>query len=257
MTFENPLKRLWKEGRTAANGWLAIPSVLSAETMARIGFDSLTVDLQHGTADYADMLRMLPVIQQSGAAPMVRVPWNDPAHVMRALDAGALGIICPMIENADDAARFVSYCRYPPAGMRSFGPVRARLAWGAEYGEKANDEILPIAMIETRTAFEGLDAILDIEGLGGLYIGPSDLSAALGHKVGFDHREPEMMGAIEHILDSARSRGVPACIHCMSPDYAAEMGRKGFSLVTLSSDARYLQAGAQEALERFSSLREG
>ncbi len=257
MPFANPLKHLWKQGRTAANGWLAIPSVLSVEVMARTGFDSLTVDLQHGTADYADMLAMLPIVQQTGATPLVRVPWNDPAHVMRALDAGALGIICPMIEDAADAARFVSYCRYPPAGMRSFGPVRAKLAWGDDYGEVANDEILPIAMIETKTAFDGLDAILDVEGLGGLYIGPSDLSAALGHEPGFDHRGPEMLEAIEHILVSARSRGVPACIHCMSPDYAAEMGQKGFSLVTLATDARFLQAGAKAALERFSALRDG
>lgn len=257
MPFENPLKRLWSENCTAANGWLAIPSVLSAEAMARSGFDSVTIDLQHGTADYADMLGMLPVIQQTGTTPMVRVPWNDPAQVMRALDAGALGIICPMIEDAADAARFVSYCRYPPAGMRSSGPIRARLAWGDDYGRVANEQILPIAMIETKTAFEGLDAILDVDGLGGLYIGPSDLSAALGYEPGFDHREPDMMAAIEHILVSARSRGVPACIHCMSPDYAAEMGQKGFSLVTLASDARFLEAGAKAALERFSALRDG
>ncbi len=257
MPFENPLKRIWKEGRTAANGWLAIPSVISVEAMAHAGFDSLTVDLQHGTADYADMLGMLPIVQASGAAPLVRVPWNDPAQVMRALDAGALGIICPMIEDVDDAARFVSYCLYPPAGMRSSGPIRARIAWGDDYGEVANSQILPIAMIETRTAFEGLDAILEVEGLGGIYIGPSDLSAALGHKPGFDHRGAEMLGAIEHILDSARARGVPACIHCQSPDYAAEMGRKGFSLVTLASDTRYLQTGAKEALERFAELHKG
>ncbi len=257
MPFENPLKRLWKEGLTAANGWLAIPSVLSAEAMASVGFDSLTVDLQHGTADYSEMLGMLPIIQRSGAAPLVRVPWNDPAQVMRALDAGALGIICPMIEGPEDTARFVSYCRYPPAGIRSFGPVRAKIAWGDDYGAVANDQILPIAMIETRSAFDQLDSILDVEGLGGLYIGPADLSAALGHEPGFDRREPEMMAAIEHILVSARARGVPACIHCQSPDYAAEMGQKGFSLVTLASDARFLQGGATAALGRFCELRDG
>lgn len=249
--FQNPLKRIFAEGGTAANGWLAVPSILSAEVMARAGWDSITIDMQHGTADYADLLSMLPVIQQVGAAPMTRVAWNDPVQIMRALDGGVLGIICPMIETVDDAARFVSYCLYPPEGSRSFGPIRARLAWGDDYGAAANDEVLPIAMIETKQALDNLEKILDVDGLGGVYIGPADLSSALGFPPGFDRSEPELVAIIDHILNSAKARDIPAGIHCLAPEYAAGMAKKGFNLVTIGSDARLMEAGAKLALATF------
>ncbi len=249
--FENPLKRVWADGRTAVNGWLAIPSVLSVEAMAAAGWDSLTIDLQHGTADYADLLAMLPIVQRRGIAPLVRAPWNDPAAIMRSLDAGALGIVCPMIQTVDDAARFVSDCLYPPKGARSFGPIRARIAWGDGYAAKANDEILPLAMIETKSALESLDAILEVEGLAGVYIGPSDLGSALGFGPSFDRQEPEMLEVIEHIRATARAKGLAACLHCGAPDYAARAAAQGFSLVTISSDARFVEFGAKAALENF------
>jgi len=249
--FSNPLRRLWREGRTVRNGWLAIPSILSAEVMGRAGWDSLTIDMQHGTADYADMLSMLPVIQQTGTVPMVRVPWNDPAHIMRALDAGALGVICPMIEGAEDAARFVSACLYPPKGTRSFGPIRARLAWGNGYGAAANAEILPLAMIETRGAVAALDDILAVDGLAGVYIGPADLASDHSFPPAFDRTEPEMLAIIEHIRVSAQAKGMLAGIHCGTPDYAAGMAASGFDLVTIASDARFLEAGAAAALQAF------
>ncbi len=246
--FQNPLKQLWQQGKPAVNGWLSIASVLSAEIMSRAGWDSLTIDLQHGTADYADMLAMMPVVQATGTAAIVRVPWNEPSIVMRALDAGAHGVICPMIETADDAALFVKSCLYPPRGARSFGPIRARLVHGDGYGAAANDQILPIAMIETRSAIDNLDSILDVEGIGAVYIGPADLSSALGHPPGFDRREPEIVEVIEEILLKSKARGIPACIHCGSAAYAAEMLEKGFSLATLSTDAKFLETEAKSIL---------
>lgn len=182
--FINPLRRIWAAGSTALNGWIALPSPLAAEAMMRAGWDSATIDLQHGTADYADLLSLLPIIEKAGAAPLVRVPWLDEAAIMRALDAGALGIIAPMIETAADARRLVAACFYPPLGSRSFGPIRARLARGDTYGAIANTEILPLAMTETRKAVENLDEILAVPGLGGIYIGPADLSLPLdSHRV--------------------------------------------------------------------------
>lgn len=248
---ENPLRALWKRRRCAVNGWLAVPSVLTAEVMARAGWDSLTVDLQHGMADYASMTAMLAVVGQTPAVPMVRIPWNDPADAMRALDAGALGVICPMIETADDAARFVSSCLYPPAGGRSFGPVRARLVHGDGYAEAANRLVLPIAMIETRRALDGLDAILAVEGLAGVYVGPADLASALGFRPGFDRTEPELVTIVHAVREAAQARGIAACLHCGSPAYAARMAREGFDLVTIGSDARFVEAGAAAALREF------
>src|SRR5690606_14407612 len=186
--FTNPLRRLWADGRSVVNGWIACASILSAEALAAAGWDSITIDLQHGTADYAGLLTLLPVIERSGAAALVRVPWLDEACIMRALDAGAQGIIAPMIETAADARRLGSACLYAPEGARSFGPVRARLAWGDDYAAVANRQILPIAMIESRAAVDNLDEIAATPGLAGLYIGPADLSLAHGLAPGFDRQ---------------------------------------------------------------------
>ena len=248
---QTAIRRLWAEDKCAVNGWLAVPATLSVEAMARAGWDSLTVDLQHGTADYAAMLSMLPVIEQAGVTPMVRVPWNEPSSIMRALDAGVMGVICPMIETVEDARAFVRACLYPPRGLRSFGPVRARLVHGDGYAAAANDTILPIAMIETRGAIDNLDEIAAVEGLAALYIGPSDLASALGFKPSFDRTEPELLAVIERIRDAAHRNGLAAAIHCGSPTYAADMAKRGFRLVTVGSDARFIEAGARQAVATF------
>jgi 4-hydroxy-2-oxoheptanedioate aldolase len=252
-TVLNPLRRVWAEGRAALNGWIAVPSILSAEALASAGWDAITVDMQHGTADYGDLLALLPVIEKSGAAPLVRVPWLDEGAIMRALDAGAMGIIAPMIETAEDARRLVHACRYPPEGGRSFGPVRARLAWGDGYFARANAEVLPLAMIETKGAVENLDAILSVPGLGGVYIGPADLALSHGFPPGFDREEPEMVALIRSIMTRCRTAGLPCCLHCGAPEYAARMAREGMALLTVGSDARFVEAGARAATRAFRS----
>lgn len=249
--FANPLRRIWAAGGTALNGWIALPSPLAAEAMMQAGWDSVTIDMQHGTADYTDLLSLLPIVEKAGVAPLVRVSWLDEAAIMRALDAGALGIIAPMIETAADAGRLVEACLYPPAGSRSFGPIRARLARGDAYGTFANAEIVPFAMIETRTAVDNLDDILAVPGLGGLYIGPADLSLAYGFPPGFDREEPEMLDLIVQILKRCTAAGLPCGLHCGAPAYAARMVSKGFSLLTVGSDARFLEAGARAATAAF------
>jgi len=249
--FSNPLRKVWAEGRAAVNGWLAVPSVLSAEAMAVAGWDVLTVDLQHGTADYADLLSLLPVIEKSGAASLVRVPWVDEAAIMRALDAGAMGIIAPMIETAADAERVVSACLYPPEGGRSSGPIRARLALGADYQQSANREIVILAMIETKSAVDELEEILKVPGLTGVYIGPSDLGSAFGHGPGFDRTEPEVLDLIEHIRKTTAAAGLKCCLHCGAPAYARDAVSRGMNLVTIGSDARFVEAGAKEAVSEF------
>lgn len=249
--FSNPLRRIWADGRTAVNGWLAVPSVLSAEAMAVAGWNALTVDMQHGTADYSDLLSLLPVIEKSGTTPLVRVPWVDEPAIMRALDAGALGLIAPMIETAADAERFVSACRYPPEGNRSFGPVRARLAWGPDYPARANEEIVTLAMIETKSAVESLEEILKVPGLTGVYIGPADLGSAFGFGPGFDRQEPEMLELIEHIRRTAAAANLVCCLHCGSASYARGAAERGMNMVTISSDARFIEAGAAETVSAF------
>ena len=249
--FLNPLRQIWAEGRVALNGWIASPAIITAEAMGVAGWDALTVDMQHGTADYAALLTLLPVMQRSGAAPLVRVPWMDEGDIMRALDAGAMGVIVPMIETPEDAARVASACRYPPHGGRSFGPIRARLAWGDDYTTRANSEVVALAMIETRKGVEALDEILSVPGLDGIYIGPADLSVSHGFPPGFDRQEPEMLDLIFSILEKCQAAGLRCCLHCGTPDYAAKMAAKGFSMVTIGSDARFVEVGATSTVNSF------
>jgi 4-hydroxy-2-oxoheptanedioate aldolase len=244
----NALKRLWADGGAAVNGWLAIPSSFAAESMAHQGWDSLTVDLQHGINDYATAVPMLQAISTTAVTPLARVPWLEEGICMKMLDAGCYGLICPMIENAADAARFVAACRYPPLGRRSFGPIRASLYGGADYPAKANDEIVLFAMIETRGALENLDDILAVPGLDAVYIGPADLSSALGCTPKFDQDERPVVDAIEHIVRRVRARGLVAGIHNGTPAYALKMIELGFQFVTIASDARLMAAKAGEVV---------
>jgi len=247
---ENRLRTLWKSGGAAVNGWLAIPNGFSAETMAHQGWDSLTIDLQHGVVDYQAMVPMLQAISTTDTVPVVRVPWLDPAALMKALDAGAYGLICPMINTREEAQRLVAYTHYAPRGTRSFGPVRALLYGGADYPQQANDTIVTFAMIETAQALDNLDDILSVEGLDAVYIGPSDLSLALGCRPVFDDVDPPVAQAIDHILARAKAHGLVAGIHNGTAEGALARVAKGFQFVTVSSDARLIAAGAQQVLAK-------
>ncbi len=245
---ENRLRALWKQGQAAVNGWLAVPNAFSAEVMAHQGWDSLTIDLQHGVIDYAQMLTMLQAISTTPTVPIVRVPWLEPGIIMKSLDAGAYGVICPMVNTREDCQRLLSYTRYAPRGTRSFGPIRALLYGGADYPQHANDTVVTFAMIETAQALDNLDAILSVEGLDAIYIGPSDLSLALGCRPVFDDVDPKAAQAIDHILERAKAHGVKAGIHHGLPDVARARIAKGFRFVTVSSDARMLAQGSQQLL---------
>ncbi|MBS0442041.1 MAG: 2,4-dihydroxyhept-2-ene-1,7-dioic acid aldolase [Proteobacteria bacterium] len=245
---ENRLRTLWSEDKAAVNGWLAIANSFCAETMAHQGWDTLTIDLQHGVVDYQAMVGMLQAISTTATVPIVRVPWLEPGIIMKTLDAGAYGVICPMVNTREEAQRFVAYTSYAPKGTRSFGPVRALLYGGADYPSKANETIVRFAMIETAQALDNLDAILSVEGLDAIYIGPSDLSLALGCKPQFDDVEPKVAQAIDHIVARAKAHGVVAGIHNGRSDVAKARIAKGFRFVTVSSDARLLAAGSQQVL---------
>jgi 4-hydroxy-2-oxoheptanedioate aldolase len=244
----NRLREIWKSGGAAVNGWLAIGNSFSAETMAHQGWDTLTVDLQHGVVDYPAMVTMLQAISTTDTVPLVRVPWLEPGILMKALDAGAYGVICPMVNTREDAQKLVACTHYAPRGTRSFGPVRALLYGGADYPQAANDTIVTFAMIETAQALDNLDAILSVEGLDAIYIGPSDLSLALGCRPVFDDVDPKAQEAIDHILARAQAHGVVAGVHNGTPEGALARIAKGFQFTTVSSDARLIAAGAQQII---------
>ena len=242
----NKLKQIWQSGGAAVNGWLAVPNGFAAETMAQAGWDSVTVDLQHGVQDYMSMVSCFQAMQAHPVLPMVRVPWNEPGIVGKVLDAGAYGVICPMVNTVEQARNFVSYCRYPPAGDRSNGPIRAGI-YGVStgYQKTANEEVLCIPMIETREAVANLDAILDVPGVDAVYIGPSDLGFSHGLIPILDREEPEMLAILERVAKSADRAGRAAGIHCGTTAYAKRAIGMGFKLVTVGSDAVFIAQGAR------------
>ena len=254
---KNKLKELFKAGKPIINSWLAVPSSFSAEVMANQGWDSLTIDMQHGIIDYPNAVNMLQAISSTETTPMARVNWNEPGQIMKILDAGCYGVICPMVSNRKEAEKFVQACQYPPKGYRSFGPIRASIYGGNDYAKHADEEILKLAMIETKEALEKLDEILDTTNLDGIYIGPADLSLAVGEEPGFD--KPENTKAymeILRILEAAKKRDLLAGLHNGSPEYAKKMIEKGFNLVTVGSDSRYITAGAKLDLEKLKGIKE-
>ena len=245
----NRLRQIWAEGRPVINMWCNIGSAFMAEAFAGQGWDAVTIDTQHGLISYDDMVAMLQAMSASPATPLVRVSWNAPGEIMRALDAGAYGVICPMINNRAEAEAFVGACRYPPLGYRSFGPIRAALVAGAGYPDEANGELLTFAMIETREGLENVDAIVATPGLDGIYIGPSDLSLSLGGKPLQDNDDPMILGAFERILASCKTAGIKAGVHTSSVAYSQKMIAMGFDLVTVGGDMRWLMSGRREALQ--------
>ena len=245
----NKIKQIWQSGGAAVNGWLAIPNGFSAETMAQAGWDSVTVDLQHGVQDYMSMVTCFQAMQAHPVLPMVRVPWNEPGIVGKVLDAGAYGVICPMVNTVEQAQNFVSYCRYPPAGARSNGPIRAGI-YGVStgYQKTANEEILCIPMIETQQAIDNLEHILDVPGIDAVYIGPSDLGFSMGLIPILDREEPQILEAYDKILRETSKRGIAACIHCGSSAYAKRAIGMGFKLVTIGNDSGLLLTAAKKAV---------
>ena len=254
----NKLKEMFKKSEPIINGWLQIPSAFSAEVMAHQGWDSCTIDMQHGVIDYPNALTMLQAISTTNVTPLARVNWNEPGQIMKILDAGCYGIICPMVSNRDEAERFINACLYPPKGYRSYGPVRGLLYGGNDYAKEADKEILKLAMIETKEALSKLDEILDTPNLDGIYIGPADLSLALGEEPGFDKPENTLVfKEISKILESAKKRDLLAGIHNGSVEYAQKMIKKGFDLVTVGSDQRFLSSGAKASVDKIKGAKKG
>ena len=254
----NKLKQMFKKGEPIINGWLQIPSAFSAEVMAHQGWDSCTIDMQHGVIDYQNALNMLQAISTTEVTPLARVNWNEPGQIMKILDAGCYGIICPMVSNRKEAENFVQACLYPSKGYRSFGPVRGLLYGGSDYAKHSDNEILKLAMIETKEALEKLDEILDTPNLDGIYVGPADLSLSIGEEPGFD--KPENTAAykeITRILEAAKKRNLLAGIHNGTAEYAKKMIEKGFNLVTVGSDQRFMSSGAKTAIEKIKGTKKG
>jgi len=228
--------------------WSVLDCPVATEWLAHVGYDYMALDLQHGLIDYPDLIAMLPAISTTETTPIVRVPWNEPYEIMKALDAGAYGVIVPMVNNREEALRAVTACRYPPDGLRSFGPIRAALYGGRGYSLEANAEIACIVMIETAEALENLHDIVTTPGVDGVYVGPSDLALALGLPAIGDNNHPMHVAAVERIRVACAEAGVAIGIHTSSVEYTRRYLAAGFQFVTLGSDSGFMGRAANEDL---------
>ncbi len=236
----NSVRQTIAAGGRVLNGWCSIASSHLAEILGHQGYDSLTIDMQHGAIGYEAAFHMLQAISTTPAMPMVRVPWNDPAMIMKLLDAGAYGVICPMINARAEAEAFVGAGRYPPRGYRSFGPNRAVQYAGADYARHADREVLLLAMIETRAGLDAVEEIVSVAGLDGIYVGPGDLSLALGAPPSMAPTEPRVLEAMSRVRERTRRAGLIAAVHTDGAATAAQRFAEGFQLCTLQNDTRLL-----------------
>ena len=246
---KNRTQALWQAGDCAFNVWIQNPATVQAEMLATLGFDAVTVDMQHGFVDYAAAVGLFTAISTTAATPLVRVRDNDPGQIGQVLDAGAYGVICPLVNTAREAEAFVEACRYPPVGRRSFGPMRATIYAGTDYFAHANETILAIAQIETATALEQLEEIVTVPGLDAVYVGSADLSLSLGGRPVIDHADPAAAKVHAQIVETAHRHGVKVGLHAPDEAAARRCLEHGADLVTLGNDHAMVVAAARRVLE--------
>ncbi|MEW6635248.1 MAG: aldolase/citrate lyase family protein [Actinomycetota bacterium] len=244
----NRIREAWVEGRTAFGLWSVMPGSFGVEVLAAAGPDYVCVDLQHGLAGHDSMVPMLAAVGAAGAAPIARVLANDAAGITKVLDAGTLGVIVPLVESAEEAARAVAACRYPPRGNRSYGPVRASVMLGSKEPEELDRDVLCFVMVETREGLENIEEIAATPGLDGIYIGPSDLALSLGLPPTLEIEHPEHAAAVERIKKACRGAGIAAGIHSGSGEWARRHAEAGFDMVTVATDATLLGRAASREL---------
>src|SRR5271163_2144786 len=247
------LARRLHAGETVFSGWCSLPYPIVAEMIGREGFAAVTLESQHGLWDTGGILNGIAAVRQGGAAPIVRVPLNDFALVSRSLDFGAEGIIAPMINTAADARAFAAAAKFPPIGERSWGPHRAMTLGGvpdmATYLREANDHVITLAMIETRTALQNFDAIIATPGIDGFFLGPSDLSIALSDGKNVDPLSKEVDAHLDTMIAGAqRAKKIPGA-YCHSAERAAALAKRGVKFLAVSSDLSMLRAGAAAVLK--------
>lgn len=248
MSRPDGLKAAWSAGEPTYGAWLSIPSSVSAEVMAHQGYDYVCIDMQHGLIDYQVAVTMLQALSTGRSVPLVRVPSNDFGTINKVLDAGALGVVVPMVNSPEEARAAVEACRYAPVGSRSFGPTRAALSAGPDYFTRANDLVACIPMIETARAVASIEEILAVPGIDAVYVGPNDLSITLGSGPGLDQPDP-YQAAYQRIAKACASAGITAGVHA-NPALAEKHLATGYRMITISSDLGGLMSAAARDIRK-------
>ena len=241
------LKALWRDGGTALGAWLFLREALVAEAASKAGYDYVCIDMQHGLQDYADTFAMLQAVAAGPATPMVRVPSNEQGIIGRVLDAGALAVVIPLVNTPEEAAAAVAACRYPPAGVRSMGPVGASTRHGPDYFSIANDHVACIPMIETRQAVERVEDILAVPGIDAVYVGPADLSISYGLPPRNDNPGELFDAALSRVLAACDRHGVVPGIHA-DPSLAGKRRAAGFRMISVGYDLGNVMNGLRRDL---------
>lgn len=230
--------------------WITTDNPVATEWIARTGYDYVCLDLQHGLIDYAGGVLGLTAIDAAGSAGVVRVPAADPAWIGRALDAGARAVIVPLVDSAEQAAAAARACRYPPHGVRSYGPMRSQLRIGPAPRD-ADASVACIVMIETAAGLEDVEAICATPGVDAVYVGPSDLALSLGAETPARGAAlPAFERALERVRTAAATAGVAAGLHCPDGGGAARALAAGFTFASVSNDLNHLRALVTEHLAR-------
>lgn len=246
----NRVKQLLREGKPAIGTWLSLGSPLAAEWLGHLGFDWLNIDTEHGAIDATLTQYILQAISATPAVPLVRVPWNDPAYIKRALDAGAYGLVIPMVNSREEAIRAVRAAKYPPMGDRSIGGMRPRLYGGMDYVKHANEELFLAVQIEHITAVRNARAILSVEGIDAYFVGPNDLAISMGLDPSLEPDHPEYEAALAAVLAVARELGVPAGIHVPSAEAANRRIAQGYQFISIAADGGFMAEAARAHLAR-------
>ena len=244
------LRELWERGEPTLGGWCVIPSPFAAELMGRAGYDWVCIDTQHGLIGYDQMLPMLQALSATGTPAFVRVPSNHPADIMKALDAGAQGVVVPMVNSVADARAATGACRYPPQGYRSWGPIRAALEVDGFSPQSANRDVVCAVMVETAAALADLDSILAVPGIDAVYVGPNDMAVTHGLPPSANPTDPEHRRLISSVREACDRRGIVAGIHCGTVETAAAWRDEGFRMLNVASDAVFLRSNATEIVKR-------
>jgi len=250
--YTNPLKHALQAGRKTAGAWLQMASPISAEIMARAGFDWLMIDLEHGPGDILTLIAQLQALNGSGVTPMVRAPWNDFVTIKRILDAGVSGVLVPYVNNAEEAQAAVQACKYPPEGVRGVAASPRAAGYGQnsmDYLCYANDEIFVMAAVETPEAVANLDEILQVKGLDGIFIGPMDLATSMGY-FGTPAR-PEVQTVIRSVEDKVLEAGKVLASIASSWEQAQQQYERGYQMLMLMADGVALGKLASEVVTKF------
>ncbi len=242
-----------RAGDIVHSAWCGLGAPIVAEMIARDGFNTVTLDAQHGLWDFAAMRDAVAAVRGAGAAPMVRVALNDFGTVSRLLDVGCEGIIAPFINTAEDARAFAAVAKYPPLGERSFGPMRAMTLTGIadpkDYVSQANDNIVALAMIETRAAVDNIEAIAATPGIDGLFLGPVDMSLTLSGGKSLDAGAPDVDRVLTRIIQATKDTGKIAGTYCFEAEHAAAFEKRGVRFFLIGSDTAFLRGGTATALK--------